>query len=177
MASLEGTLTWLPLAEHGALVAKAVADAATVVPSARVATIDPYLADTAAFCEAYDVDPATSANCVVVSGRRGEETTTAAIVVLATDKADVNGVVRRHLGARKISFADQEDTEIQSGMIRGGITPIGLPSAWKVFVDTRVLERAEVLVGAGVRGAKIIVPTRELVAQPGVEVLDLARCP
>lgn len=171
--SLEGTLTWLPLAEHGSLVAKAVADAAQSVPSARVAAIDPYLADTAAFCDAYDVDPAASANCVVVAGRRGDETTIAAVVVLATDKADLNGVVRRHLGARKLSFADQEQAEIQSGMIRGGITPIGLPASWTVLVDSRVAERDEVLVGAGVRGAKIIVSTQELVAQPGVEVLDL----
>ncbi|HEY7921239.1 MAG TPA: hypothetical protein VIE45_16375, partial [Streptosporangiaceae bacterium] len=39
-----------------------------------VAEIDPALADTAAFCERYGVDQAESANCVVISGRRGGET-------------------------------------------------------------------------------------------------------
>lgn len=41
------------------------------VPRARVAAIDPQLADTAAFCAAYDVALESSANCVVVAGRRG----------------------------------------------------------------------------------------------------------
>ncbi|RYI23780.1 hypothetical protein EVU97_03635 [Dermacoccus sp. 147Ba] len=174
MPSLEGNLSWAPIAERLDDVAKPVADAVNTVPSARVAIIDPHLADTAAFCDAYDVDPAASANCVVVTGRRGETKTTAAVLVLATDKADINGVVRRHLGARKISFADQSETEVESGMVRGGITPVGLPSDWKLLIDERVVERGEVLVGGGVRGAKIIVDAAELAGLPQAEVLTLA---
>src|SRR5436853_242764 len=65
-----------------------------------VAEIDAELADTAAFCAAYDVALEASANCVVVAGRRGDVTTMAACMVLATTRADVNGVVRRRLDAR-----------------------------------------------------------------------------
>ena len=50
-------------------------------------------------------------------------------MVLATDRADVNRVVRKHLGVRKISFADQALAEL-TGMQQGGITPIGLPGGW-----------------------------------------------
>lgn len=174
MPSLEGNLTWHPLGEHLGDVAKPVADAAGRVPSARVAVIDPHLADTVAFCAAHDVDPSAGANCVVVEGRRGEVATTAAVLVLASDRADINGVVRRHLGARKISFADQETTERESAMVRGGITPIGLPPQWRLLIDERVLARGRVLVGGGVRGAKIIVEAAELAAQPGAESIDLA---
>ena len=71
MPTPEGTLDWAPLAEHLDLVAPAVAAVAARVPRARVAAIDPDLADTAAFCAAYDVALAASANCVVVAGRRG----------------------------------------------------------------------------------------------------------
>ena len=67
------------------------------------------LADTAAFCAAYDVAPEASANCVVVTGRRGGETRWAAAVVLATTRADVNGVMRRRLDVRKLSFAAMDD--------------------------------------------------------------------
>ena len=70
-----------------------------------VAPIDPDLADTAAFCAAYDVPPAASANCVVVTGKRAGEQRWAAAVVLATTRADVNGVVRRRMDVRKVSFA------------------------------------------------------------------------
>ena len=93
------------------------------MPGALVAPIDPMHADTAAFCAAYDVALEASANCVVVAGRRGDVTTYAAVMVLATHRADVNGVVRRHLGARKISFAPMADAVGLSGMEFGGITP------------------------------------------------------
>ena len=70
-----------------------------------VAEIDPDLADTAAFCAAYEVPAAASANCVVVTGKRDGEQRWAAALVLATTRADVNGVIRRRVDVRKISFA------------------------------------------------------------------------
>ena len=63
----------------------------------RVAAIDAALSDTAAFCERYGVAPSESANCVVIAAKRGGDVTYAACVVTATTRADVNGLVRRHL--------------------------------------------------------------------------------
>ena len=108
--------------------AKALAELAEVLADAVwVAEIDPDLADTAAFCERYDVALAESANCVVVTGRRDGEPRYAACVVLATTRADVNGLARRQLDVRKASFAPMDDAVAQTGMEYGGITPIGLP--------------------------------------------------
>jgi len=65
-----GTLTWLSAIEHADLLAAPVAAAiADLRLNCSVAAIDPDLADTAAFCAAYDVPPEVSANCVVVAGR------------------------------------------------------------------------------------------------------------
>ena len=63
MPTAEETLSWKPALDHLELVAPPVAAALRTVPGVRVAAIDAALADTAAFCEAYDVDPAASANC------------------------------------------------------------------------------------------------------------------
>src|SRR4051794_15384991 len=60
-----------------------------------VAPIDAGLADAAAFGEAYGVRLEESATCVIVAGKRGDVTRYAACVVLATTRADVNGVVGR----------------------------------------------------------------------------------
>lgn len=176
MASAQGTLDWQPLSDQLDLVAPPVAEAARAgaAPGARVAPIDPELADTAAFCETYEVLPESSANCVVVEGRRGDQTTRAAVLVLATDRADVNKTVRKHLGVRKISFADQPSTEEATGMTSGGITPIGLPADWPVLVDRAVAEAEWVVIGGGVRGSKLLVSGAELAALPQAEVLDLA---
>jgi len=141
-----------------------------------VAPIDPDLADTAAFCEAYGVTLAESANCVIVAGRRGEVTRYAACVILATTRADVNGVVRRHLEARKASFAPMDDAVRLTGMEHGGITPIGLPASWPVLVDARVVATPHVIIGSGVRHSKIAIAGPALGALPGAEVIEgLAR--
>ncbi len=138
---------------------------------AQVAPIDPELADTAAFCAAYDVPLAASANCVVVTGRRGETVRHAACVVLATTRADVNGLVRRHLDVRKASFAPREGTVEATGMEYGGITPVGLPQTWPVLIDAAVLTAPQVVLGSGLRGSKLVLPGRLLADLPRAEVL------
>ncbi len=174
MPTAEGNLTWLPLEEHPELVAPPVAAAAPLVPGARVAEIDATLADTAAFCAAYDVAEEASANCVVVFGRRGEESVHAAVMVLATDRADVNKTVRKELGMRKMSFADQPTAEQLTGMTQGGITPVGLPADWPILVDEAVVAAGPIVIGGGVRGSKILTDGAALAELPNARVLPVA---
>jgi len=139
-----GDLEVVPALDRPDLLAPAVASALTSLAgmlagdSTGVAEIDPDLADTAAFCERYGVDPAVSANCVVISGKRGGETRFAACVILATTRADVNGAARRQLDVRKASFAPMGRGGGRDRMEYGGITPVGLPADWPVLVDARV---------------------------------------
>lgn len=169
-----GTLGWQPAADHPEWLAAPVWAAIGAVPGALLAPIDAGLADTDAFCAAYDVALSASANCVIVAGRRGGETTYAAVMVLATHRADVNGVVRRHLGVRRISFAAREDAVALTGMEFGGITPVGLPKGWPILVDEAVAEAGEVVIGAGVRGSKMLLTGADLLTLDGAERLDLA---
>jgi prolyl-tRNA editing enzyme YbaK/EbsC (Cys-tRNA(Pro) deacylase) len=148
------------------------ADGALPADAVGVAEIDPGLADTAAFCERYAVPLTESANCVVVTGRRGGEARFAACVVLATTRADVNGVVRRQLDVRKASFAPVEVAVAETGMEYGGITPIGLPAHWPVLVDAAVAAAALVVVGSGVRRSKLALPGELLGRLPGALVLE-----
>jgi prolyl-tRNA editing enzyme YbaK/EbsC (Cys-tRNA(Pro) deacylase) len=164
-----GTLTTAPALEHPELLGPTVP--AALPGGALVAAIDPALADTAAFCQAYAVALGQSANCVVVAAKRGGETRFAACVALATTRVDVNGFVRRHLDARKVSFAPMEVAVAESGMEYGGITPFGLPAWWPVLVDAAVLDVPHVVVGSGIRGSKLVVPSSALAALPAAEVL------
>jgi prolyl-tRNA editing enzyme YbaK/EbsC (Cys-tRNA(Pro) deacylase) len=143
-----------------------------------VAEIDPGVADTARFCAAYDVPGEISANCVVVAGRRGGDERVAACLVLATTRADVNGVVRRLLDVRKASFLPMERAVELTGMEYGGITPLGLPPEWPVLVDAAVAALSYAVVGSGVRRSKLAVPGSVLAALPGAEVVEgLGRAP
>lgn len=135
---------------------------------------DPELADTAQFCAAYGIPLDNSANAILVASRKPEGHN-AVCVVLANTRLDVNGMVRRHLGVRKVSFAPPELTKELTGQEIGGVTIFGLPAGLPVWLDSRVMERDWVIVGAGSRSAKIRLDPRQLEGLDGFEVVpDLA---
>jgi prolyl-tRNA editing enzyme YbaK/EbsC (Cys-tRNA(Pro) deacylase) len=176
MATMSLQLAFAPVLSRPDLLAAPVTAALRDLPEGlrcevEVAEIDPALADTAAFCARYGVLPAESANCVVIAARRGGETSYAACMVAATTRADVNGLVRRHLDARKASFAPVEAVTAATGMEYGGITPVGLPEGWPVLVDEAVAKTGSVVIGSGIRGSKLRLPGRLLAALPAAQVL------
>jgi len=171
---MSSELVFVPALSQPHLLAAPVAAALRDLPDAaevEVAEIDPALADTAAFCERYGVSPAESANCVVIAAKRGGVTSYAACMVAATTRADVNGLVRRHLDARKASFAPVDTVTAASGMEYGGITPVGLPAGWPVLVDEAVAKTGSVVIGSGIRGSKLRLPGDLLAALPSAQVL------
>ncbi|WNB86828.1 YbaK/EbsC family protein [Cellulomonas sp. ATA003] len=180
-------LHWLRAVDHPELMATgthaALSGWAAVDPdvadAVAVARIDPALADTAALTAAYDLAPDASANCVVVSGRRAGEERIAAVVVLATTRADVNTAVKRLLDVRKASFLPTDRATAESAMEYGGITPVGLPDGWRVLIDARVVAAGgvtgghpAVVVGSGIRGSKLSLPGALLGRLPGAEVVE-----
>jgi prolyl-tRNA editing enzyme YbaK/EbsC (Cys-tRNA(Pro) deacylase) len=172
------TLTPWPALDRPDLLAPPVLDAlrawsgATPVESIEVVEIDPALADTAEFCARYGFSLDESANCVVVAARRGEQTRLVGCVVLASTRADVNGLVRRHVDARKASFAPIDLAVAETGMEYGGITPIGLPDGWPLLVDAVVAATPRVVIGSGVRRSKLVLPGAALAELPPAEVID-----
>jgi prolyl-tRNA editing enzyme YbaK/EbsC (Cys-tRNA(Pro) deacylase) len=132
---------------------------------------DPALADTAAFCAAYGYSPNDSANTIVVVGK-SDPPRYAACLVLATTRLDVNRVVRARLGVRRTSFASFEEARALTGMELGGVTVFGLPPDLPIWVDRRVMDRPEIILGGGSRSWKVKAPPAILLALPGVEVVD-----
>jgi prolyl-tRNA editing enzyme YbaK/EbsC (Cys-tRNA(Pro) deacylase) len=173
-----GNLDVLPAVQHPELLATPTAVAlaawhgATPLDEIGVAEIDPELADTAAFCERYAVPLDRSANCVVLAARREGRAWFAACVVLATTRADVNGLAKKHLGASKISFAPMDAATEATRMEYGGITPIGLPADWPILIDDAVVAAGRVVVGSGVRRSKLILPGAALAELPNAVVLS-----
>jgi prolyl-tRNA editing enzyme YbaK/EbsC (Cys-tRNA(Pro) deacylase) len=175
--SVLGTLQAVPALDRPDLLGDPVAIALKALDPADaalvgVAEIDPGLADTAQFCAAYSSPLDGSANCVVVAGRRGEDTRYAACLVLASTRADVNGLVRKRLNARKASFAPMDDAVELTGMEYGGITAIGLPECWPLLVDAAVAAAPAVVIGSGIRGSKLALPGELAARLPAAEVVE-----
>lgn len=134
---------------------------------------DPDIADTAVFAEHHGAELRdSSAHCVVVAGSRGGEVTLAACLVLSDSRVDVNGAVRKHLGARKPSFAPMDTPVGETGMEYGGITPIGLPGDWPLLTDPAVVDQEWVLIGSGSRLGKLIVPGKAPATLANAVVLE-----
>jgi len=137
-----------------------------------VVEINPEFSDTATFCEQYQIQPNQAANCVMIETRRGEKSQFVACVVLATTRADVNGLVRRHLDARKASFASMDSAVSLTGMEYGAITPIGLPNDWPILIDSAVAQSPGVIIGSGIRKSKLIVTGKTLASLPNATILE-----
>jgi prolyl-tRNA editing enzyme YbaK/EbsC (Cys-tRNA(Pro) deacylase) len=137
----------------------------------EIVPCDPALADTASFCDAYGYEMQDSANTIVVVGK-SDPRTYVACVVLATNRLDVNGAVRKRLGVKRASFADAETTREITGMAIGGVTVIGLPDELSIWVDSKVMERERIILGGGSRSCKVLGPPALLRALPNVEVVE-----
>ena len=170
-----GGLTTVPAATRSDLLSgptAAVLANAGLLDEIGVVEIDPDVSDTAATRERFGLDAGTLANCVVVAGKREGVERIAACVVLATTRADINSAVKRLLDVRKCSFLPMDRAVELTGMEFGGITPIGLPADWPVFVDSRVTATDVVIIGSGVRKSKLLLPGALLGSLPGVRVVD-----
>jgi prolyl-tRNA editing enzyme YbaK/EbsC (Cys-tRNA(Pro) deacylase) len=160
-----GRLRSVPASERRTLVAAPTAaslERMGWLDAVGVVEIDPELSDTAKSQEAFQLPPESLANCERL----------AACIVLFTTRADVNGVVRRHLDVRKASFLSMDRAVELTGMQYGGINPIGLPDGWPILIDRRVAETDIVLIGSGIRGSKLLLPGRLLADLPAAEIID-----
>ena len=175
-AAAFGRLAPLPAAEHPELVAPPVAEGLRHVPDALVAAIDPAFADTEALCAEYGLPLEWSVNAVVVRGVRAGVERYVVCMTPAHKRVDVNNVVRRRLDARKASFAPMDDAVALTGMEYGGITPVGVPSGWPIWIDPDALAVEWACIGSGIRGSKLFIPGTSFLDLPDAEAVDgLAR--
>ena len=120
----------------------------------EVMDCDPKLADTKVFCKEYGVNLEDSVNAILVKTKTGE-LKYAACALLATTRLNINNIIRKKLGARKVSFANIEETAKLTAMDIGGVTPLSLPSSLKLWVDSKVMQRNVIILGGGNRSSKI----------------------
>ena len=152
--------------------ANAVAELFFAPEEVAVVEINPEFSDTAAFCEQYQIQPNQAANCVIIEARRGDRSQFVACIVLATTRADINGLVRRHLDARKASFAPMDTAVSLTGMEYGAITPVGLPKDWPILIDSAVAQSPCVIIGSGIRKSKLMITGKALASLPNATVLE-----
>ena len=137
----------------------------------EVMDCDPELADTALFCEHYNIPPEVSANVIIAAGK-SDPRQYAACVVLATTRLDVNKCVRKKLGVKKCSFASADETKALTGMEIGGVTALGLPESLPLWIDSKVMQCDYIILGGGSRSIKIKISPAVFNLTPNTEVIE-----
>jgi prolyl-tRNA editing enzyme YbaK/EbsC (Cys-tRNA(Pro) deacylase) len=160
-------------------------DAAGLVPATVLDRLSPEVvaifsvsddaSDTAACSSRYGIDLADCANTLILRFTKGGIAQHAAVVTLASRRLDANGLVRSFLAAQKVTFAKPDDVAAMTRMEFGGVTAFGLPADWPVLVDSAVMGRRQIVMGAGVRAAKLLLEPEWLRSIPTARVGDLTR--
>ena len=137
----------------------------------KVLECAPEFADTAAFCEHYNIALDQSANTILVASRKVEPPKYAVCIVLGTTRLDVNQKVCELLGVKRASFADAETTVQLTGMLIGGVTPFGV-EGYPIYIDSAVMRQPEVVMGGGNRSSKLLLNPAEMTKLPDAAVIE-----
>ena len=133
--------------------------------------IAPEFADTARFCEEYGYPLDHCGNAIIVASKRGQKRYSVCIV-RGSDRLDVNKTVRRLMEVSRASFASPEETMALTGMMIGGVTPMGLPPELPIYADEKLLSLEYLILGSGSRSSKLKMPPAELSKLPGLPLMD-----
>lgn len=135
-----------------------------------VLSCDPRLADTAAFCEHYQLPLNQAANTIIVASKKIEPPKYAACVILATTRLDVNKKVSELIGVKRLSFADAEATKQLTGMLIGGVVIFGIKDM-PIYVDSAVMQQTQVVLGGGNRSSKVLLDPKELLKIKDLQII------
>lgn len=70
--------------------------------------------------------------------------------------------VRAHLGVSRLSMATESEVREVTGCEIGTVNPLGLPQPVRILADESVFRHEEISIGSGVRGAAIILKSKDL---------------
>ena len=137
-----------------------------------VAKIDSKYADGEKLCDKYKIDRKIGFNCLIVECKRNGIIKYCALIVPIGYKYNMGSVVRKHMNSRVVSVAPLDFVLEKTNMEYGSITPIGLPSDWKILVDSLIKEQTNIIIGGGLVNSKISLPTSIFLKLPNVEILE-----
>jgi Cys-tRNA(Pro)/Cys-tRNA(Cys) deacylase len=99
------------------------------------------------------------------------------LMVLASGPKQIEWkALRKQIGTSRMTMANDEDLQKQTGYLPGSVSPFGIPGKVRLLVDRQILDQSEISVGSGVRGTTVIMSTKEFMKALGkVEIIELAK--
>jgi Cys-tRNA(Pro)/Cys-tRNA(Cys) deacylase len=83
--------------------------------------------------------------------------------------------LRSALGVSRVSMASEAEVLAATSILRGAVTPLGLPQPLRILADETIFRNDEISIGSGVRGIAIILSPTDLQSALGeVEIGNFA---
>ena len=76
-------------------------------------------------------------------------------------------------GNKKVETVQVKELLGLTGYIRGGCSPIGMKKKFPTYFDSSVLDCEKITVSSGVRGAQLLIESKELIGFLGARVAEL----
>lgn len=81
--------------------------------------------------------------------------------------------LRAHLGVSRVRTARPQEVEQVTGYSPGAVSPFGLKQSLRILADPRMKDHEEISLGAGVKGAGLILTSQALLETVEPELVDL----
>ncbi len=94
---------------------------------------------------------------------RGDKTGPVVFCIPADLEIDLKKAARA-TGNKRIEMIPVKDLLSLTGYIRGGCSPIGMKKRFPTFISHHAMGQPEITVSAGVRGAQLLLNTKDLIA-------------
>jgi Cys-tRNA(Pro) deacylase len=89
-------------------------------------------------------------------------------MVLTSGPKQINWkLLRKHLGANRITMASQNEVLNVTGYPLGAVAPFGLNQPVRILIDKSILKQQIVSMGSGVRGTAIILKSKDFIQALG----------
>lgn len=98
----------------------------------------------------------------------------AVVVIPVLAKVDLKAAAQAH-GVKKLAMADPAAAQRSSGMVVGGISPVGQKRALPTVVDSSAMDHGTVFVSGGQRGLDLELSPQDLVRATNATVAPIAR--
>ena len=98
------------------------------------------------------------------------------VMVLVAGPGQVSwSQLRRHLGVRRLTTAEDKEVLEVTGYPPGAVSPVGLKQPIRILADERIKDQEVISIGAGIHDAGVILKAKDLLRIMDVEFVNFAK--
>jgi Cys-tRNA(Pro) deacylase len=98
------------------------------------------------------------------------------VMVLVAGPGQVSwSQLRRYLGVRRLTTAEDNEVLEVTGYPPGAVSPVGLKQPVRILADERIKDQEVISIGAGMHNAGVILKAKDLLCIVEMEFVDFAK--